>query len=477
MSRLVWEQITSEKRIPKKQGTQDLRSLRSEIESDYHRIIRSASFRRLQDKTQVFPLDKSDFVRTRLTHSMEVASIAKLIGKQMCSKLKEKKLEKLEDQPDPLKVIEALNCAGLLHDIGNPPFGHFGETAIRNWFLHNIESRTFKGKMIAVYLSSQQLYDLQNYEGNAQALRIITKLHRLVGDNGMHLTSGVMDAIIKYPASSLQKQKEDEVPKERRNLLHKKIGYFQSEEAQFLEIKENTGCKDCRNPLAFILEATDDLAYTFADLEDGFNKGLYTYDELYEVVESSEDKKGLENLTQGLSEGKKLVKEKEKGFNPYQYAVFNWLTKKQLYCISQVSDAFIEQYESIMNGEFHKELLSISSQATLIANLKKFSYYKIYNAAPILKLELMGNEILTFLLDRFMDALIVYDTDQPMSEMQEKYIDLLSRNYLDNYHRSVKMIVDEGERLYHRLLLGCDFIAGMTDSYAKRLYQELRGIY
>lgn len=476
MTRLKWNKITSEQRIPRKQGTQDFRSLRSEIESDYHRIIRSASFRRLQDKTQVFPLDKSDFVRTRLTHSMEAASIAKLIGKQICVKIQDQKLEKEEEMPDPLKVIEALNCAGLLHDIGNPPFGHFGETAIRNWFMQNLEKRQFQGKPLSLYLSHQQMYDLQYYEGNAQALRIVTKLHRLVGDHGMHLTSGVMDAIIKYPTSSLEKHKEDALPKNKRNLLRKKIGYFQSEEAQFLEIKENTGCKNCRNPLAFILEAADDLAYTFADLEDGFNKGLYSYEELYTVIEQSEDEKGVANLARSLMDGKGLVSEKEKGFNPYQYAVFSWLTRKQLYCISQVSDAFIEHYEDIMQGVFDKELLAVSSQAALISNLKKFSYDKIYNVSPILKLELMGNEILTFLLDRFMDALIVYDTDMPRSEMQEKYIDLLSRNYLDNYHRSVKMIIDEGERLYHRLLLGCDFIAGMTDSYAKRLYQELRGI-
>ena len=128
-----------------------------------------------------------------------------------------------------------------------------------------------------------------------------------------------------------------------------------------------------------------------------------------------------------------------------------------------------------MNGTFAQELLTCSSEAALIKALKKFAYEKIYMIAPILKLELMGNEILTFLMDRFMEALIVYDSDTEMSEIQEKYIDLLSRNYLDAYHRSTKNKKAE-EKLYERLLLGCDFIAGMTDSYAKRLYQELKGI-
>lgn len=475
MERLKWTKITSEERIPKNNSKQDLSGLRSEIESDYHRIIRSASFRRLQDKTQVFPLDKSDFVRTRLTHSLEVAAIAKLIGKQVCTKIKANQLEAQEDLPDPLNVIEVLNCSCLLHDIGNPPFGHFGETAIRDWFIQNLEKLTLNNKVLKEYLTPQQYGDLINYEGNAQALRIVSKLHRLVGNNGMHLTSSVMDTIIKYPTSSLVKMKEDELPKKERNLLRKKIGYFQSEERIFNEIKENTGCYGCRNPLAFILEAADDLAYTFADLEDGFNKSLYSYEDLLKVIIDSGDAKGAESLEKAYNDGKKLVAEKEKGFDPYKYAVFSWLTLKQLYCISQTSDAFIDHYEEIMQGTFNKELLAVCTQAKLIDGLKCFSFDRIYNVSPILKLELMGNEILTFLLDRFMNALIVYETDS-ITEIQSKYIDLLSRNYLDNYHRSVKGITDEGERLYHRLLLGCDFIAGMTDSYAKSLYQELKGI-
>lgn len=475
MTRLEWNRITSEERVPKKASNQNYQNYRSEIESDYVRIIRSASFRRLQDKTQVFPLDQSDFVRTRLTHSMEVSSIAKLIAKQVCMAIQEKALEQSELAPDPLKVMETLNCAGLLHDLGNPPFGHFGETAIRNWFHMNLDTVQFKGKPLSYYLSEAQKQDLLNYEGNAQALRIITKLHRHVGDYGMHLTSAVMDTIIKYPTSSIEKQEEDQLPKHERNLLKKKIGYFQSEALQYQEIKQNTGCIDCRNPLSFILEAADDLAYTFADLEDGYNKGLFSYEQLHDLIAAVNDVNGLTYLEKGLESAKRMKKQKEKGFDPYKQAVFNWLASKQLFCISHVAEAFIEHYDEIMNGTFEKELLAVSSEAALIKALKKFSYEHIYNIAPILKLELMGNEILTFLLDRFMNALIPYDSDEAMSEIQEKYIDLLSRNYLDSYYRYAKEHTQE-ECLYGRLLLGCDFIAGMTDSYAKRLYQELKGI-
>lgn len=183
MMRMKWNNIMSEQRIPKK-AENEANRFRSEIESDYHRIIRSASFRRLQDKTQVFPLDQSDFSRTRLIHSLEVSSLAKLIGKQVCQKIADLKLEKVEDLPDTQKAMEILNCAGLLHDIGNPPFGHFGETAIRNWFTKNLSIKQFQGRALKDVLDEQQILDLYNFEGNAQALRIVSKLHRLMGPNG-----------------------------------------------------------------------------------------------------------------------------------------------------------------------------------------------------------------------------------------------------------------------------------------------------
>lgn len=473
--RLQWNHITDETRIPNRK-TKEAGRYRSEIESDYHRIIRSASYRRLQDKTQVFPLDNSDFVRTRLTHSMEVSSLAKLMGKQVCNAILERQLEKDDNKPDTIKVMETLNCAGLLHDIGNPPFGHFGEFSIREWFKKNLDIKEFKGKKLREILDDQQIADLENFEGNAQALRIITKLHRLIGKNGMHLTSAVMDTIIKYPFDSLTMIEEKKKPKEMRNLLKKKIGYFQSESEQFELIKQNTGTMGMRNPLCFLLEAADDLAYTFADLEDGFNKGLYSYQDLIGVVESAEDERGQASLEKELEAGRREQKECEGSFDPYKYAVFTWLTKKQLYCVSKVSDAFIEHYEEIMHGRFAEELITVSAEGKVINKLKYFAYHRIYCHSSILKLELMGNEILSFLLDRFVDALLPYDTDEECTEIQLKYIDLLSQNYLQQYHDAAKAALSEKEKLYHRLLLATDFIAGMTDSYAKRLYQELRGL-
>lgn len=476
MNRFEWSKITSNVRIPDAKHNTASSAYRSEIESDYLRIVKSASLRRLQDKTQVFPLDKSDFVRTRLTHSYEVSSIAKFIGRQVCNGISSKHLEKPETMPNALDVVEILNCAGLLHDIGNPPFGHFGETAIREWFVEHMDILNFKNRPLSSWLSEQQIQDLENFEGNAQALRITCRLHRLIGTNGMHLTSGVLDAIIKYPCDSITMKDNKKLPKEQRDLLHKKIGYFASEEELYVMIKENTGTMDTRNPLTFILEAADDIAYTFADLEDGYNKHLFTYDELCKVASDAGDEVGTKLLVSLLEEGKHLVEKREEGFSAHQYAINTWLTRKQLYCISTISDAFLEHYDDIMKGTFHSELIEVCREEKLINALKTLAFEKVYQTSSILKLELMGNEVISFLLQRFVNALIPYDADIKMSEINQKYISLLSGNYLDNYHRMVEHVQDEGERLYHRLLLATDFIAGMSDNYAKRLYQELRGI-
>lgn len=469
MNRFNWEQLVSEQRIPQQQKAKHLTSLRSEVESDYYRIINSASFRRLQDKTQVFPLDRSDFVRTRLTHSLEVSAIAKFIGKQVCAMIQAQGLEK--DEINTHAIVETLACASLLHDIGNPPFGHFGEAAIQNWFAKHLKEIHYD-ESLTLYdvLNEQQRNDLYYFEGNAQSLRVITKLHRLSGKYGMHLTSGVMDTIIKYPCSSSAKLYELQKPKQERSLLRKKHGYFYSEAQLFQQIKQNTGTGQARHPLTFILEAADDLAYTFSDLEDGYNKGLYTYDELKQQLIECNDTVGLQRLQEYL---KNATNEQS---SSYRDAIFKWLTAKQLYCISEVSKAFIAHYEEIMTGKFEQELLAVCSEAALIAKLKTFAYEHVYQTTSIIKLELMGNEIISFLLQNFVDALLPFDSPRPQNDIQEKYCQLLSRNYVDNYFDSVQAIQDDKEKVYYRLLLATDFISGMTDTYAKTLYQDIKGI-
>lgn len=453
---MKWSQLTSDVRLSKESS-----HAHNALENDYHRIIRSASFRRLQDKTQVFPLDSSDFVRTRLTHSLEVSSLARFIAKQVCDEIIAQE-QYQHNLPDPLKVIEILHCASLLHDIGNPPFGHFGETTIREWFQKALKEKKWKGKPLSDYLTKGQYLDFLYYEGNAQAFRIIQSLHREKGQFGMHLTCAVIDTIIKYPCDSELKQRKET------SLLTKKIGCFQSEKDIFWQIKQITGSNEQRNPMCFILEAADDLAYIFADLEDGFQKGLYHVDELHALLQQEGDKDGAKLLKDYLEEGK--IHDK----NPYEYAIKTWLYDKQLICVQDIVHTFMKYYDDIMDGCFQNELIEASLQAHILASLKQFACEKVYSHRSIVKLELMGNEIITFLLEHFVDALIPYDTSCPLSEYQQKYIRLLSDNYLAYYHEVTKDL-EEDQKLYYRLLLAADYIVGMSDSYAKNLFQELRG--
>ncbi len=202
---MEWTRLLSTKRQrqnrykSQKYGDADLRS---EFEKDYHRIIGSASFRRLQDKTQVFPLDKSDFIRTRLTHSMEVSSLAKSLGQNIGESILVHKKDSSFTVQMKEDICNILQCAGLIHDIGNPPFGHYGEAAIREWFERNLPLLTYHGTSLEELLEPQMREDFYHFEGNAQALRLVSKLHFLVDENGMNLTYALLNTIIKYPVAS-----------------------------------------------------------------------------------------------------------------------------------------------------------------------------------------------------------------------------------------------------------------------------------
>ena len=177
---MEWKQLLCSERIREVKAKSNGNDLRTEFEKDYHRIIGSASFRRLQDKTQVFPLDKSDYVRTRLTHSLEVSSFAKSLAQNVGEKIIQEEKDSDITWKNKEDISNILQCAGLLHDIGNPPFGHFGETTIRDWFKNNLCKLQYKGQSLEEYLEPQMIQDFYNFEGNAQALRLVTKLHFLV---------------------------------------------------------------------------------------------------------------------------------------------------------------------------------------------------------------------------------------------------------------------------------------------------------
>lgn len=280
-----WKKLLAAERPRGTTGTSTSQNdLRSEFEKDYHRIIGSASFRRLQDKTQVFPLDKSDFIRTRLTHSLEVSSFGKSLGQNIGEYILTYKKD--EDFTPRLKeeICSILQCAGLIHDIGNPPFGHFGEYAIRDWFKRNLSTLTYKGSALKDILTEQMQQDFYNFEGNAQALRLVTKLHYLVDEHGMNLTYALLNTIIKYPVSSM------EIDKRSGNIKDKKMGYFFADQDTYEQIVSATGTKGKRHPLTYILEAADDIAYKTADIEDAFVKGFISYQQLKEELRVIQEK-------------------------------------------------------------------------------------------------------------------------------------------------------------------------------------------
>lgn len=458
-----------------KSKSSSLKDYRSEFEKDYHRIIGSASFRRLQDKTQVFPLDKSDFIRTRLTHSLEVSSIAKSIGQSVGHALEIKGIVGREQSE---AICDILLCAGLLHDIGNPPFGHFGETVIREWFSRKLPELEFKSKSLSEIFSPRQIADLKNFEGNAQSLRVITRLHHLVDDNGMNLTKGLLNTIIKYPVSS------DCIDKKAGDIRLKKMGYFEADEDIFHEIVQGTGAGNKRHPLVYLLEAADDIAYSTADLEDGVKKGILSYTHLLSLLENNRYKERYskeyiyEDMEYAVTRLKKLYERgvANKEHDPESYAVQNWVVTMQSCQINSVCEAYIEHHDEIIRGEFRTDLFAGTRSEILSKVLKEIAFENIFQINDIIKLEMAADSILGGLLDRFVDAAIVYDTDIVPTARQAKLMQLISPNYLHVYNICAEGRSEE-YKLYLRMLLVTDFIAGMTDHYAKSLYQEISGIY
>lgn len=483
-----WKDLLCKERIRSFQKSTTSGDFRTEFEKDYHRIIGSSSFRRLQDKTQVFPLEKSDYVRTRLTHSLEVSSFAKslsqIIGERILEEIKDPEFT-VQNKED---ISNILQCAGLLHDIGNPPFGHFGETTIRDWFKKNMDLFFFKGKKISEFLDSQMLEDFYHYEGNAQAFRLITKLHFLVDENGMNLTKALLSTLIKYPVSSV------EINKKNGDIKMKKMGYFYAEREKFDEVQRSTKTFGCRHPLTYLLEAADDIAYKTADLEDSVEKGNISYHELLEELEkrcSDFIQKKYPDLSweeqkekREKCEYQRLITILKRKYNkaienqyqkPDLYAVQNWVISIQGSLIFSATDSFIQHYDEIMEGSYPHDLFYHTNVEEVMEDMGKIAYKYTFTSKQIFKLEIAASRILDFLLSSFVTAIIYYDTEEELTSLQKKLISLISKDYMRIYHIESKE-KSEKEKLYLRLMLVTDYISGMTDTFAKDLYQELNGI-
>ncbi len=436
-----WLQLLSHKR-PGETNTIAHDQTRSRFDQDFDRIIFSHPFRKLQDKTQVFPLPEDDFVHTRLTHSLEVSVVGRSLAKNAGTYLLKKypELRKADYSIHDFGGIVGAAC--LAHDLGNPPFGHSGEDSISSFFLTNENGIFFKEKV-----SETEWKDLTNFEGNAQGLRILNGK----GNGGLKLTFATLGAFSKYPLSS-------SCTKEKGRKSQKKFGYYQcnsklfremAKEMELLPVGEN---KWCRHPLAFLVEAADDICYHIIDLEDGCRLGLVPFETVKELL--------AEIIGDSYSEEKvqKIDSQNER------LGTLRALAINQL--IKECSDAFIEYEEQMLVGTFDTDLTSLIPSAPAMKKIIDLSIEKIYRSKIVLEKEAGGYEVIDNLIESFSTAAYAKYFNKPLPK-HDSVLRLLPEEY--------EVQLKKAQTVYDALQIVIDFISGLTDSHAVRLYKTIKG--
>lgn len=435
---------------------QDKSDGRNPFDSDYSRIMLSSHLRRLQDKAQVFPLERSDFIRTRLTHSLEVSCFARGLGLGVEKYLFNKGVISAKELGYIPKILEV---AGLVHDVGNPPFGHFGEEIIKSYF-RQLDSQAANPNVKKAFegLGQEEKEDFLNFDGNVQGFRILRKLGLARDDNSYNLTMPVLATIIKYPYSSIEGNKKGNDFA----YCQKKFGYFASESKDYTKIIETLGLKEHqRHPLTYLLEAADDIAYSVSDIEDGHKLGIITLDLIKRAFDDNSCTQELDDL--------KIFE------NNMDLYVHELRIKCQSKMLVDVTNKFNENVERFIDGSFDVDLLKESNSKNLRKAFEDLSIYNFSNI-KVLKCELLGKEVLTYLLNTFYDALfspeLYVDNKLNRKSKEFKIFSLISNNY-------VVKACDEREDfptdIYKRFMLVTDYISGMTDTFALNLYQELTG--
>ena len=439
-----WKQLLSTRRFGKETDTNgnDLEIIRTNFQRDYDRLIFSSAFRRLQNKTQVFPLPGSVFVHNRLTHSLEVASICRSLGNIVAQKI-EKEVEP-EVRPRIAELGTIVSVAGLAHDLGNPPFGHSGESAISNFFANG------DGRRLESEMTKAEWADLTNFEGNANLLRLLTHQFKGRRAGGMSLTYACLAAMIKYPFASTDRTKKG------------KYGFFQSEREAFLSIAEETGltCIDkqrdiyARSPLAYLMEAADDIAYMIMDIEDAHRLGILSFDETFERLSSFFDGENLQKFKKALNEVKGIVTDTNELVAFLRATSINHLTQR-------TSQVFTDHCDEIMNGTFEGSLVKNLPQKieTEYEESSNMSVRKIYNNRSVVKVEITGYNVLKTLVEEFLQAILEPDTNY-----SKKLLQLIPEQYKTESHTT-----------YDKCRTILDFVSGMTDLYAMDLYKLIRG--
>lgn len=428
---------------------------RCQFDSDFGRVVFSTAARRMHDKTQVFPLTNGDYVHTRLTHSLEVMNTAESMGIAYCRskdfvEMYGKDAIKLERS-----ITAILKTTAFVHDIGNPPFGHYGEDTIQNYFSHG------NGKRYVADMPESCVYDFMQFDGNAQGFRVLTKMQYLGDLYGLNLTHATLAAYMKYPNVGSKQANAAYVG------LHKH-GVFKSEEKLFNEIVEACGLK-CgnyikRHPLAFIVEAADSICYTSMDLEDGISLGIVS---LGDVVTYMDDKLG------GKGHFKSLL-----GFDwnqqdePSKAEIVNFRVCLIRYLVDTAMSVFMDRLEEIDNGTCGNELLKFDSN-NVFKLLGEFEREHIFSCQGIVQAELTGESVLTGLLDKTLELL---------SRDEKRVKSIISRSGMELVLHEAGLFEPGSDKLrleelgvYSKVRLAVDWISGMTDKYALEMYQKLSG--
>lgn len=440
---MEWKQLISNKRFGQEHKHAERHDDRSEFKRDYDRLIFSSAFRRLQNKTQVFPLPGSIFVHNRLTHSLEVASVGMSIGNDISRRVIQKRPELKDTLVEEIGTIVSAAC--LAHDLGNPPFGHSGEKAIQTFFSEG------PGQKIKSMVSSEFWDDITHFEGNANAFRILT--HRFKGrrQGGFVMTYSMLASIVKYPfASSLAGN-------------HGKFGFFASETESYRKIADELGifCKSApgeplkyaRHPLVYMVEAADDICYEIMDIEDSHKLKILSFAETEHLLLSFFDEEIQQKIRQRIID-EELTDENEK----VVYMRASVIGKLENECVA----AFLAHEEEILAGTFEGSLIDHISerQKKAYKECEKISYSKIYQSKPVLDIELSGYKIMATLMEVFVEAAVNpsrFNSKQLLRRVSSQY-DI------------------ENENLEERIMAVIDYISGMTDIYALDIYQKINGI-
>lgn len=428
------------------------RASRTDFQRDYDRVIFSSAFRRLQNKTQVFPLPGSVFVHNRLTHSLEVSSVGRSLGSLAGEYIAKNFSAELSDDSMAFyqhNLANVVAAACLCHDVGNPAFGHSGEDAIASYFERNADE-------LKPRFSEKEWADLINFEGNANAIRVLTHQQNGKDLGGTQLTYTTLVSIAKYPCEAVAKQKG--------SVHRKKFGFFQNEKATFLDIAKATQLIQesddpqifRRHPFVWLVEAADDICYNIIDMEDAHRLGIVSSADcetlFMELIRS-------ENQDMGRVEKKlSIIKNSNERISYLRAKVINALINKSIYI-------YTTRFSEILNGTLPKGLLDLyKSKNKALQDIERFSISEIYGHRAVLEIENAGYNVMYELLNHFIPSILKDITK--LRSYDKMALKLLPSQF----------VYDEGASDYQKILGVIDFVSGMTDNYATDLYRKIKGI-